>query len=473
MLNKAKKHKQNLILLVILGVSLIIWYMPVSETLPENGWHLLIIFIATIIGIVLNPLPMGVITLLSILACVLTNTLSLAECLSGFSDSIVWLIIFAFFISNGFIKTGLGSRIAYYVLSKIGHSTLGISYALVIADFILSPLIPSASARGGGIIFPIAKSICKSFSDEEHPGISSRNGGFIMSVCAQSTVITSTLFITAMAANPLAVKFAASAGIAISWTDWALAAIVPGIVSLGIMPLVVYYLYPPTIRYSNSAPQIAKEKLDAMGKISLHEIIMMAVFVILIALWINGSKFGLSPTTVALLGLSILLVAKVIHFEDNLADKGAWHTFIWFGTLVMLSDFLSKFGLMTWFGSKLQFFLMSSSPVNSLIILSLIYFYIHYFFASTTAHISVLLPTFLVLFINAGVPGVIAALILSFLSTLSSGLTHFGLSSTPIFFGAGYMRTKDWWYIGLVTSIVYLLIWGGVGGMWWKLLNLW
>jgi DASS family divalent anion:Na+ symporter len=73
MLNKAKKHKQNLILLVILGVSLIIWYMPVSEALPENGWHLLIIFIATIIGIVLNPLPMGVITLLSILACVLTN----------------------------------------------------------------------------------------------------------------------------------------------------------------------------------------------------------------------------------------------------------------------------------------------------------------------------------------------------------------------------------------------------------------
>ena len=172
--------------------------------------------------------------MLSILACVLTNTLSLAECLSGFSDSIVWLIIFAFFISNGFIKTGLGSRIAYYVLSKIGHSTLGISYALVIADFILSPLIPSASGKRRRYNFSYSKNQSVNlFSDEEHPGISSRNGGFIMSVCAQSTVITSTLFITAMAANPLAVKFAASAGIAISWTDWALAAIVPGIVSLG------------------------------------------------------------------------------------------------------------------------------------------------------------------------------------------------------------------------------------------------
>ena len=473
MFKKAKRQKNNLILLITLSLSLAGWYLPISEAISENAWHLLIIFIATIIGIILNPLPMGVIALLSILACVLTKTLSLSECLSGFSDSIVWLVVFAFFISNGFIKTGLGSRIAYYVLSKIGHSTLGISYALVIADFVLSPLIPSATARGGGVIFPIAKSICKSFSDHDHPGVSSKNGGFIMSVCTQSAVITSTLFITAMAANPLAVKLAEQAGFSISWIDWAIAAIVPGIVSLALMPLVIYYLYPPTIKYSDSAPKIAREKLDAMGRFSIHEIIMMLVFVLLIVLWINGPKLGLQPTIAALLGLSILFVTKVINFEDNLADKGAWHTFIWFATLVMLSDFLSKFGLMTWIGAKLQVLFIDTSPINALIMLSLLYFYIHYFFASTTAHITVLLPTFLVLFVNAGVPGALAALILSFLSTLSAGLTHFGLSSSPLFFGAGYMKTKDWWYIGLVTSVLYLLIWIFIGGAWWKLLKLW
>jgi DASS family divalent anion:Na+ symporter len=239
------------------------------------------------------------------------------------------------------------------------------------------------------------------------------------------------------------------------------------------MPLVIYYLYPPTIKYSDSAPKIAREKLDAMGRFSIHEIIMMLVFVLLIVLWINGPKLGLQPTIAALLGLSILFVTKVINFEDNLADKGAWHTFIWFATLVMLSDFLSKFGLMTWIGAKLQVLFIDTSPINALIMLSLLYFYIHYFFASTTAHITVLLPTFLVLFVNAGVPGALAALILSFLSTLSAGLTHFGLSSSPIFFGAGYMKTKDWWYIGLVTSVLYLLIWIFIGGAWWKLLKLW
>ena len=474
MLNKVKYHKQNLIILLTLIFSIIAWYSPVSEDISKDAWHLSVIFVVTIMGIVLNPLPLGVIALLSILSCVLTETLSLAQCLSGFSDSIVWLILFAFFISNGFITTGLGARIAYFVLSKIGRSTLGISYAFVIADFILSPLIPSATARAGGIIFPIAKSICESFSDgNQYSAESSKNGGFIMSVCTQSTVITSSLFTTAMAANPLAIKLAANAGFIISWTDWAIAAIVPGVISLAIMPLIIFYLHTPTIKYSDSIPKIAKAKLKSMGKISINEIIMIAVFVILIVLWINGPEFGLSATTVALLGLSVLLVTKVIDFENNLADKGAWHTFIWFGTLVMLSDFLSKFGLMTWIGVKLQILFLDTSPINSLIILSLIYFYIHYFFASCTAHITVLFPTFLVLFTNAGMKGLLASLVLSFLSVLSAGLTHYGLSSTPIFFGAGYVTTKDWWRIGLITSLSYLLVWIFIGGAWWKFLNLW
>lgn len=465
-------HK-NLTLIFIFVLAAIVWHAPVPEELGGQTWHLLVIFLATIVGIILNPLPMGAVAFISILACVLTGTLSLTECLSGFGDSIVWLVVFTFFISNGFIKTGLGARISYYIISKIGSSTLGLSYCLVIADFILSPLIPSVSARGGGIIFPIAKSLCKTFSDQDHPGVSLRTGGFIMSVCAQSNVITSAMFLTAMAANPLAVKLASSAGFEISWIDWMTAAFIPGLASLALMPLVIYYIHPPTIKHSASAPQLAKEKLAEMGKITLNEIIMVAVFFLLIILWMFGNKFGLSATTVALLGLGILFVTHVVHFEDNLADKGAWHIFIWFATLIMLSEQLAKLGFTVWVGNNLQFLFAGTSPLTSLIILSLIYFYIHYLFASATAHIALLFSTFLALLIGAGIPGLVASLILSFLSILSSGLTHFGLASVPIFFGAGYMSTKSWWYIGLVTSILYLLIWGVLGSIWWKILGLW
>ena len=469
----ANLWKKNLTLLMLFIFAAIMWHIPVPVGLTVKAWHVFIIFITTIAALVLNPLPMGAVALLSIAACVLTNTLSLAEGLSGFSDSIIWLVVFAFFLSNGFIKTGFGSRIAYHLILLVGKSTLGLSYALVMVDFILAPFIPSVSARGGGIIFPIAQSLCKSYTDGTHIGVSTRNGGFLMKVCFQSNVITSAMFITAMAANPLAVKLALDAGVEISWSIWALAAFVPGMLSLILMPLILYYLYPPAIKSSPSAPQIAKEKLQELGRVSWQEIIMLITFMIIIFLWIYGSQWGLSATTVALLGLCILLVSRVVNFEDILADKGAWNTFIWFGTLVMISGFLAQVGLISWVRDKLDYGLLGVSPTLNIVILSLIYFYIHYLFASATTHIAVLFPTFLALFIGAGMPPVLSALILSFLSIVSSGLTHYGLSSAPVFFGAGYMRTKTWWYLGLIMSIVYCIIWTLAGALWWKALGLW
>lgn len=465
--------KKNLTMLMLFGAAAIMWNINAPEGLSPKAWHIFVIFITTIAALILNPLPMGAVALISIAACVLTHTLSLAESLSGFSDSIIWLVVFAFFLSNGFVKTGFGSRIAYHLIILVGKSTLGLSYALVMVDFILAPFIPSVSARGGGIIFPIAQSLCKSYTDKTHHGVSSKNGGFLMKVCFQSNVITSAMFITSMAANPLAVKLALDAGIEISWTGWALAALVPGVISLLLMPLILYYMHPPAIKHSDSAPKVAQEKLQELGRISLQEIIMLITFVGIIFLWIFGSKWGLSSTTVALLGLCILLMSRVINFEDIIADKAAWHTFIWFGTLLMISGFLSQVGLIEWVRDKLHYGLSGMSPTFTIAMLGLIYFYIHYLFASATTHIAVLFPTFLALFIGAGMNPLLSALVLSFLSIMSSGLTHYGLSSAPLFFGAGYMRTKTWWYLGFIMSIVYLIIWVLVGPIWWKVLGLW
>ncbi len=466
--------KKSSAFLFLIILACLTWNLNTPIGLDIKAWHLFVIFITTIIAIIFNPFPMGTIALFSLACCVLTKTLSLEQGLSGFSDSIIWLVLLAFFISQGFIKTGLGERIAYHIILLVGQSTLGLSYALVFVDFILAPFIPSVCARGGGIIFPIAQSLCQAYSEYTHKGESKRNGGFIMKVCYQSNVITSAMFVTSMAANPLIVKFAADAGIIISWGDWAMAAIVPGIISLIIMPLTIYYLYPPAIKYDPSAVQIAKKNLQKMGGLSFKEIIMLITFTILIFLGIFGSKWQLSATIVALLGLCILLLCQVISLEDALADKGAWHTFIWYGILVMLSGFLSEFGLISWVSSKLGDSLFSLySPVTCIIILSILYFYIHYFCASTTTHIAVLFPTFLALFMQAKMPGLLSALALSFLSILSSSLTHYGLSSAPIYFGTGYMKTRIWWYLGFVMSLIYGFIWIFIGGIWWKLLGLW
>ncbi len=464
------KQYNKITMLLIMG--LILWFIPHSSEISPEAWHLFVIFVVTILGIILNPMPMGAITILSIAVCSVTKTLSLTQALAGFGSAIVWLVVFAFFISKGFSKTNLGRRMAYFFISKLGHSTLGLSYGLIFTDFLLSPLIPSVTARGGGIVFPIARSLVDEYS-KEAGAHSHKTAGFIMKVCFQSNVITSAMFLTAMAANPLIVKIALDNGIVISWAKWALAAIVPGIASLLLLPLIIFMVYPPEIKHSDSAPKIAAAELKRMGALSLHEVIMLFVFILLITLWIIGGNFGIDATTTALLGLSILLLTGVLTWEDAIAEKGAWRTFIWFATLVMLSGALSQYGLISWLGGKIDAIVNREYVVFTMFAALVFYFFIHYFFASATALISTLFATLLVLFISLGIPPLIAAFSVGFTSILSSGLTHFGIASAPIFFGAGYINTQNWWKVGFIVGVFNFILWIVVGGAWWKALGWW
>ncbi|MFI4983807.1 MAG: DASS family sodium-coupled anion symporter [Rickettsiales bacterium] len=460
------------IIFTLAMLGFVLWNLSPSPQISDSAWHLFIIFILTIAGIIINPMPMGAVCFIGIAALTLTGTLTLENCLAGFGADLVWLVVFAFFISQGFTKTGLGNRIAYYLISIFGKSTLGLTYSLVASEFFLSPLIPSVTARGGGIIYPIAHSLSESFVDKSHKAVSNRTGGFIMQVCVQSNVITSSLFLTAMAANPLIVKLAKDVGVEITWASWAIAALVPGIINLVLMPMVLYFFYKPEITHSESAPTVARQKLEEMGKIKTNEMIMLATFFLLIGLWIWGGLIGVSATMTALIGFSILLVSGVLKWDDAIADKHAWHAFIWFATLVMMSGYLTKSGIISWFGLSIQAQLGHLEPHVAVIILSLIYFYMHYLFASITAHITVLFPTFLVVFIHLGVPPEAAALALGFMSILSGGITHFSIGSAPIYFGSGYMKTATWWKLGGIISVLNLLSWTLFAGLWWKFLGL-
>jgi DASS family divalent anion:Na+ symporter len=459
---------QRFILFGLFIFGIIMWFFIRPEELSIKSWHLFIIFLYTIFGIIFNLLPAGQLALLSILICTLTNTLKLEECLSSFSDEIVWLMVFSFLISHGFTKTTLGIRIAYLLIKLLGKSTLGLAYSLIFTDLIFSPVIPSVTARGCGILFPIAKSLCHEYQ-------SKGTTNFFMIICFQSNVITSAMFVTAMAANSIAVKLSVPFGVNITWLQWATAASVPGIVCLIVMPLIVYYyVHPPAVKCLDVVPTLAKAKLKAIGPISIDEKLVILIFFILILLWIYGKKlFNINIATTALIGLCSLLSLRIIKFEEVISDKNIWHLFIWFSTILMISSFLSKFGITTWVSNNLKLSFGHFSPVTLFCLLSLIYFYIHYIFASTTAHIIVLFPSFLSLFIELGVNEQIATLILIFLSIFSSGLTHFGLSSAPIFYSNSYLKVKTWWYSGFIISIMYIIIWITIGSIWWKIIGLW
>ena len=164
-------------LVTVIGAA--IWLMPVPAGLKPQAWHLLAIFIATIIGIILQPLPMGAMALIGITVCALTDTLTVPQALSAFADATIWLIVCAFLFARSFIKTGLGSRIAYMLMSKIGDSTLKLGYVMCISDLILAPATPSNTARGGGVLYPIVRSLSSAFESEPGP-TARRVGAYLM-----------------------------------------------------------------------------------------------------------------------------------------------------------------------------------------------------------------------------------------------------------------------------------------------------
>jgi divalent anion:Na+ symporter, DASS family len=466
------KHYVVLLAVFLLGV--VIWWITPPSGVQPPAWHLLAIFVATIVGIITKPLPMGAIALFGIAGTALTGTLTIDQALSGFGNSTIWLIVVAFFISRGFIKTGLGSRIAYLFMAALGKKTLGLSYGLIATDLVLAPAIPSNTARAGGIVFPLVKASAKAYGSEPDDGTARKIGAFLMQAAFQGNVVTSAMFLTAMAANPLAAKLAAGMHIDVSWGEWALAAVVPGLASLVLIPLLLYKIYPPEIKETPGASQLAKQKLAEMGKMQRDEWIMLGVFVLLLLLWILGDQLAkIDSATTALVGLSVLLVTGVLTWKDILHEEGAWDTLVWFAALVMMASFLNELGLIPWFTKSAQGMVGGVNWSVAFLVLCLFYFYSHYLFASQTAHVSSMYAAFLSVSVAVGTPPLLAALVLGFLSNLFSSLTHYGSGPAPVIFGSGYVELGTWWKLGALTGAINILIWLVVGGLWWKLLGLW
>jgi DASS family divalent anion:Na+ symporter len=459
------------LLSVITG--LVLWFLPTPEGLDKQAWHLFSVFVATIIAIILAPLPMGAVSLIAIAVCILTKTLSLQEALSGFGSNIAWLVVFAFFISRGFIKTGLGRRVAYFFISILGRNTLGLAYGMVLTEFLLSPMIPSVTARGGGIVFPIVNSLIEAYTKGHNVTAeqADKTAKYLVKVCFNCNVLTSTLFLTAMAGNPLIASLADTCGVKITWTSWAVGVALPGVILLAMLPLVIYMIQPPGIKENPAAPEIAKAKLKEMGRLSFQEIIMVGTFLLLIGMWIFGEEIGVDATTTALVGTCILLLSSILTWEDAVSEKAAWKTFFWFAILLMMSGFLTKLGMMAWLGQQIKVMLSGINVYVAGVMVCLFYFYIHYIFASITAHVTVMYTTFLLVLLVSEFPPLPSAMTLAVLSTLSGGLTHYGIGSAPIYFGAGYFSTRQWWRIGFIVSTLHLILWTALAAAWWKMIG--
>lgn len=449
-----------------------IWLMP-HAGFPPRQWGLLCLFGATICGLITRPLPAGAIVLVAITTGTLLGVFAIDVALSGFANVTVWMIVAAFLFARGLVATRLGERIAYTIVRRLGGSPLRLGYAVVLADLVMAPMTPSNTARAGGILFPIVLNVARAFGSEPGP-TASRIGSFLMLTLYQGDLVVSAMFLTATAPNPLVAGFAQQiSGTTVSWLTWAAAAAVPGVLGLVAVPFVVYRLCPPAVRETSTAQALAAERLRAMGPIARDERITLAVFTVVLSLWLSSEWHGVSPTAVAWCGLTILLLTRVLAWQDVLEEQGAWNALIWFGGLMMLSAELNNAGFPSAFATAAGRFVDGWSWWWALVVLVVVYLYSHYGFASLIAHVTAMFPAFFAVSIALGAPPLVTALAFGFFSSLNASITHYGTGPAPIVFGAGYVTQPHWWRIGFVVSLVHLAVWLPAGFLWWKAIGLW
>jgi DASS family divalent anion:Na+ symporter len=458
--------------LLVLVYLLIAHVAPAPDGIAPQGWRLLALFTATVFGLMLQPLPGGALVLTSVTLSIVVAGLPVATALSGYADSTVWLVMAAFFISRALLNTGLARRIALFFVRLFGRRSIGICYALTVSDVVLASMIPSNGARSGGVVLPIVRSIAELY--DSHPGETARRiGSYLMSAVYQGICVSAAMFLTGQASNPLAARMAGDTGFEVSWAGWFVAGLVPGICSLLVVPWLVYKLNPPELTHTPEAAAFAARELRVLGGMSRAEWILACVFVVVCGLWVTSGIHGIDIAVTALLGAVSLLVTGVLHWKDVKNEQAAWDIFIWYGGLLMLGKALNDAGVTRVFAEAVGSQFSGLGWPMLLGVALLVYFYAHYAFASITAHILAMFPAFLAVLLAAGAPAGLVVFGFACFANLAAGLTHYGTTPSPMFFGHGYVPMSTWWRIGFIVSVANILIWSTIGFAWWRLIGLW
>jgi len=478
--------QQHHVQIFVMVFGFILWFVPVPSGLETyiaalpvseltftslTAWHLFGIFITAIFAVILNAMPIFTAAILGVSIAVLTGTLTAKQAFSGFAEDWILLIIVAFLIARGVIKSGLGKRIAFLIIRKFGKTSLGLSYSIIAADMFIAPAFPSNTARSG-VLFPIVNALAADSGSKVADGTRRKLGAYLMMSSMAGLTISSSLWLTAMAANPAGAKMAKEFGVNITYGSWAIAAAVPVLILYFLLPRVIMWVYPPEVKETPNAPQIAQDALETMGPVSKNEWIMAAVFIGMVSLWIASSFVPeINKTAVAFLGLAILMLTNIFTMKDLSGEGQALGTLVWFAILYAMSVYLNKFGFMGWIGDNAATMVEGWSWPLAYVTLIIAYVLIHYFFVSQTAQMLALYTVFLSVAIQAGVPSELMALMLLFATNFNAIITPQGSSANVIYVGSGYLEPGEIYRVGGIITLVNTIVFLTIGTAWILLLN--
>jgi L-tartrate/succinate antiporter len=464
--------------IVPLAIGAVIAIMPVPAGLSVDAWRYFALFTAVIVGLITEPIPPAIIGMSGVIAAAMlglvreTPAQSAQWALSGFGNATVWLIFAGYMFTLGYTQTGLGKRIALHLVRLLGHRTLGLGYAVALADLALAPFTASATARSAGTIFPVVRQIPELYQSRPDDGTARRLGAYLLYTALAASFVTSSMFVTALAPNTLAVSvMRQTAGVTVSWLDWFVGFAPVGAVLIVIVPWLIYTIYPPQIRTAPEAPRWAAEQLRAMGAMTRREITLLALVSAALALWI-GAIEHVEPAISAMLVVLLMVGFRVVSWNEVIGHAQAWNVLVWFATMVTLASGLGETKFLEWLTQSIAPTIEGFGLSLAIVSLVGVYFFLHYFFASITAHAASMLPVFIAIAVM--IPGLSDkawALLLAYPLGLMGVLTTYTAGHNPIYYGSGYITRQAFWGLGVVLGLFFLIVYLAIAVPWLRYLG--
>jgi DASS family divalent anion:Na+ symporter len=442
-----------------------IWFTPVPAGLTRPAWQLFAVFAGAIVSVLLGAFPLLTSSMLAVAAVVLTGTVEISKAFAGFANPSVLLVVVAFLVAQAVVKSGLGRRISLLIVSAFGRSPLGLAYSVVLTDAVIAPAFPSNTARGG-VLFPVVLSLAQGAGSKPEDPEGRRLGGYLMFIGMASLAVSSALWLTATSVNPIGAQIAAQVGVTIGFGRWLIAASVPTLAAILLLPIVVRRLFPPGVSETPDAPRAARAELASMGSMTRDELITTAAFAVMVTGWILSGSLKINPTAVAFAGLGVLLATSVLTLDDIAKQGDTLATFLWLAVLFALSGQLNDVGFMGYAGERLASGLEGLPWQVVYVALLVLYVLLHYLFVSQTSQVLALFAVFLAVGVNDGVPAPLLSFALLFASSFFSVITPQGGSQNVIFVASGYLTQPELYRLGFLTTVFFLMVFLLLGTPW-------
>ncbi|KAJ3299096.1 hypothetical protein HDU79_000055 [Rhizoclosmatium sp. JEL0117] len=441
------------------------------------------VFFLTVAGLLLTAVPVAVLVLTALLALTTANAWqcgpaeaprdcsslkeAFAVALGGFALPLSWLVWAAFNLGLAVELSGLGKRLSLIILKTFAKNPFSLGPGLLLIELVTALLIPSNTARGGALIFPLVVSISKT--------IGSRPMERYLVLCGfHANLLSSSAFFYGTVGNPVVAESAEEVfDIEFGFLEWAAGASIPVIVLFFLLPIMCYRLAGVDDQNYDSASIIrtAELELKQMGPFSAAEKAATTILCACLICWV----FDLLPDGLtALIGLNAMMIVGVIKWDDIRDNGKAWDAFFWLAGMVLIVEQMNKMGLSRAVGDWCKEVLVDGmTPMNAAFVLGLFYFMSMYLFSSITSHLVALSTPLLIAGKGAGCPPMLITGLIAYFSGVSACLTSYSSGITVMYFSENAFSKKEWHLFGLYAAVLYFIVFATVGVVWWKMIGWW